>query len=131
MEQSPKTPLQYVTEKCHLANPSIKELKFGCEIKRHDRKEIIFAERKDYANHFITACNEYVTSVDKSSEYEIIGRPIQLADVLLVLDRADGRKYCEDIIDIVCKWDLTKDLHSQSEETVKAIAELLGYSNEK
>lgn len=130
-----------IREACIKANPSILDLKFGCEVivtgiakdNPGCEKDIIIDNRiKDEC-----IMTGYYGNVPLIDIEKILGRPIQLADVLLMIDKehegcvfvtvssngflkVDGLNRTEQP-----KWNLTKPLEDQSEETLKFISELL------
>lgn len=146
------TPLQKIRAACIAANPEITELKFGCEIYDH----------MDGQKHFVTSVNNLgthdmtvlfqgeivrmVSGVYEKNNYEILGRPIRLADVLLAID---GTYRHGDAITVriipggtferlhtgnvlpgewnpQVRWNLrADDLEKQSEETIDFLYELL------
>lgn len=129
--------LEKIREKCIEANPSIMELKFGCET--------------DYG--VITGIDGVRLKLDCTERYvskgqvergvaKIIGRPIRLADVLLAVDEiesgysigTDGRFQYLDVDGnlewctkpYAVSWNLKdNNLENQSEETLQFIADLL------
>lgn len=144
---------QALKEVIQKANPEIMELKFGCEVLLKDFE-------KDFPNYVgIYAGRRWNKEIDKEvdlvvhkksghrhlvqmdKKYEILGRPIRLADVLLAIDQ----KYSDGNIRFVSdggyfwNWDLEtspneygaiwnlKDdnLDNQSEETKSFLYELL------
>ncbi len=158
--------LQHIREKCIAANPAIVELKFGCQVELRDedftRTTYIGGVGKCTKHKKSSTCNEDCNiesalwlavveddpkelyepkewTIEKSSTdlYEILGRPIRLADVLLALGETDwhigqhGRFFkwsrsLEEMIGQPVSWTLrVDDLEKQSEETINFLYELL------
>lgn len=135
------TTLDKIRVACIAAQPEITELKFGCEVKIKVKDD--WHKDSGVVYHIL---DRNTASVDESyrlverwnSEYhpscfEVLGRPIRLADVLLVLGNGWTRNRQTKIYDldqkcqaVVCQWSMTKDdLAKQSEETLTFIAGLL------
>jgi len=136
-----------IREACIKANPEIVELKFGCYVKfinprlrvkwvrllthqgggeyriliRIDTSQNIKEYQKDYGHCSYDSINE--------KDIKIIGRPIQLSDVLIAVDDASKATTTEDLgidmLGVYDKWNLKESLENQSDETKKFIAELL------
>ena len=75
------------------ANPSIREVKFGCEVKYPDYSNRVQVIEKDEDKIWVREadkdnCFGKVEKVD-TDEIEILGRPIRLADVLMMVERKD------------------------------------------
>jgi len=109
--------IEYIRQACIKANPSIKDLVFGCEIIDKNNTEkmhfIYLAENKVYGHHgkdclgdsiwwsilpvtgdmsaslLVRGCTSKTKDIDMS-RFEIIGREIRLADVLLAI--GDNKK---------------------------------------
>lgn len=150
-----ETKLQFIREKCIEANPSIKDLVFGCRFLDDEKEHLIyFAEDGHEMLETVAITNwygvmelkkhhigrEYVEG--KKSELgtpKIIGREIRLSDVLLAIDKeapyrsisiSVSGKIIEQMgyedFDEHCSWNLLKDsLSSQSPETIDFIFNLL------
>ena len=138
--------IKEIREKCIEANSEIVELKFGCVV-THPRFGLGYAtekpdDRNIYSILFPSYERGYTTADSTDSrhrdvQFEIIGRPIRLADVLLVLDNklpsgswitACGHLcfHESDIDDELFVWNLHKDnLTEQSEETITFIHQLI------
>lgn len=136
--------IEAIRKACIKANPEIVELKFGCKVKLPGEVIAIFVRDN---NSFVT--DDKRRFVDhlgiKPSKFdikEIIGREIGLADVLMAINKKNGHignVYCRDdgvfgILEqddeyhnfrLSEKWDLTKPLTLQSEETIRFIFSLL------
>ena len=142
--------LELIRQKCIEANPEIVELKFGCEV---ILKQSIFGRQKG-VHGFVGATPDGIFIVfpgdghqiycEEENAYEVIGRPIRLADVLLAI--FEGKVY-EKINEVPLildsglfgtstvghaiktsgySWNLRKDdLNEQSEETINFLAKLL------
>lgn len=139
--------LDFIREKCIEANPSITELKFGCEIKQGTIISSAYSPE--------WKCKCYVVLLDWGSNnqrlvpmgeaMEIIGRPIRLADVLLAFgyvnsQEAEGVDFWVDSAGIVnglvgdfhngegqIYWNLKDDnLSHQFPETIDFLYQFLG-----
>ena len=130
--------LEIIRKACIKANPEIMELGEGCIVKYRGFHPMVIGryEARSIADDGIVEIN--------GEEYEvenILGRPIRLADVLLALkdknklgERIAVNQDGEFILTTTKenwffygeKWDLKNDnLESQSEETIKFLANLL------
>jgi hypothetical protein len=120
-----------------------KELGVGCEVKIKNfitnnefNKEIFVID--EYCDFFNETLFRKIGSYKHSEIIEIIGKPLTLDRVLLALGEleTDVSVCCYGNIRIgheitMPRWDLTKStLEEQSEETQRAIYELLGGENE-
>jgi len=121
-----------------------KELGVGCKVKiknfitNNDFNEEIFVI-DEYCDFFNETLFRKIGSYKHSEIIEIIGKPLTLDRVLLALGEleTDVSVCCYGSIRIgheitnLPRWDLTKQtLEKQSEETQRAIYELLGGENE-
>lgn len=142
--------LEKIREACILANPSIKDLVFGCEVKcrmwnnRPEKKLIwkngIFIEEINGNNYVLFK----KTGADFAyHEIKIIGRKIGLADVLLAIEKSkdiDILSFWQRFADythldksnfqmlyfLISNYNLLKDdLTQQSPETIRLIYKLL------
>lgn len=138
-----------IIEACIKANPSIKDLVFGCEIKtRWNSKAIILGKSKRKSTkteewyrymHGVTSSTLVMGAI-----IEIIGRQIQLPDVLLAIDKLYSQPMFIDqsgwfwgqekrtvtLQETILKptgieFKVKETLENQSEETLKFISELL------
>lgn len=136
-----KSTLEIIREKVIEVVPEILELKFGCRVSitseiDGERAEIVI----DNSYEVNTAEKENLYQKETGNTeriYEIIGRPIQLADVLRVIDKIDTHcirtdgdflKFDEDYkryISFGVWWDLSKPLEEQSEEVLEFLVQLL------
>ncbi len=141
--------LKEIREKCIEANPEIVELKFGCELKiwvqKDWKKQHPFPDDMELKRAMFVGVedSQYMVYAEKEKmalrhtkkvfdrEYKIIGRPIHLADVLLVIEPIAIKR---DLSDLLLKfiigsdymWNLKDDnLDNQSEETINFIHSLL------
>ena len=129
------------------ANPSILELKFGCEVEVEKEKGFILQkypisppllnEQSTYDIWLRDACGV----VERyKSWFKILGRPIRLADILLAIQKQEKDNknkwtnksqisLLEESIKLLftdkIKWDLTKDLDNQSDETKQFLQDIL------
>lgn len=139
--------IKSIREKCVAANPQIVELKFGCSLVRKDadigwNAVVTNSPRYRGGTGYEYFSSDHWNQIQQSTEqitdeYEIIGRPIRLADVLLAMnDHAPlacshsggflkgGRewKYREPVV----RWNLrADDLEQQSDECIEFIHSLL------
>ena len=162
--------LQEIREACIKANPEIMELKLGCEVKMllgDWHGEIAYVEYqcgKCSKHKLYKNCNEdcypddavtVVTNpeeepiewvlLNNGKDFEVLGRPIRLADVLLAIgnrgilkvnnlggfsvfnDYIGGKAEWVDVA--MPRWNLLKDdLTEQSPETIDFIHSLLTHS---
>lgn len=122
--------LELIRQKCIEVNPEILKLTFGCQIK--ERGSIYIDKYIDTGADKETGQDIYHTWYYPDghfAEWEVVGRPIRLADVLLahqaIKYETAMTKYYQ-IASVVEKWNLHKDdLTEQSDECVKFIADLL------
>lgn len=151
--------LAFIKSKCIAANKSILDLVFGCELKRNDQYGTVYK----CVNEHGFACNDekvWLNSVPfgvmeveririgKDLDFEIIGRPIQLPDVLLAIGKKKesdddynpilvsetGSFFLHDMdssdiegyeLDHLAFWNLLLPLDGQEEVTIKFLYELL------
>lgn len=126
--------IKKIREACIAANPSIKDLVFGCEVKTPygNITKLVWETR-----------GKSIWLTEEDSRYnledlEIIGRPIRLADVLLAIQKKQHKNitYLVSTFGIFMdshfnfsmkhQWNLLKDdLTLQSPETISFILELL------
>ena len=138
------TNTEKITQACIKANPEIMELKFGCEVEYEHRirtyddgetkgkiklRAIVSGKTKDKNRICIT------TKMGKGSHQrywlegmKIIGRPIRLADiVLMILENVEGYARNNKILKVALfMWNLEDDnLDHQSKETINFIYGLI------
>ena len=80
--------LQLIREKCIAANPEIMELKLGCKIVNKYRNKMpvsLFVCKN--GNTYRTFHEVFGYEDSPSENFEILGRPIRLADVLLAISK--------------------------------------------
>lgn len=139
--------IKYITERCIAANPSILDLVFGCEIICKYDYAKIYSENimlddvgDKYVNVSPTLQGNDMIYIDDNN-FEIIGREIRLADVLLAINNrgeqiigwhmsTTGHFYKTLMngshIAQSESWNLLSDsLSSQSPETIAFLYELL------
>jgi hypothetical protein len=138
--------LEAIREACIRYNPSIKDLVFGCKIVHeweHDGKLVsitliyCFTESGGILNT-VAEHDGGRYFIGENIGFKIIGRDIQLADVLMMFSGQEDPKV--DSIDCVgrfervhkdrievldCKWNLLLPLHLQEESTISFIYELI------
>ena len=134
--------IKTIREACIKANPEIVKLKFGCLITFKtpfsDTGVYQVLEQTDESISCVTIENgEYrMSHFNKDNipkyDFEIIGRPIRLSDVLLAIPRSirERLKIEHSAFGIYVKghelWNLLKDnLEDQSDETISFIHSLL------
>lgn len=151
---------------CIAAQPSILDLKFGCEIELKDedftRVMLVGRVGKCTKHKKAESCDmdcdiEDALAVEVPDEgdgtyepkgwiikeadtkfYTVLGRPLQINDVLLVIDKTESRNeyvftttghFMSGLgkeVDIDIFWDLTKPYAEQEEKVRRAVASLLG-----
>lgn len=124
--------IENIRQACIKANPSILDLKFGCQI-QSDHGVGTFVKKQIGTDEYICFFVDTLTTVQP--EYvTILGRDIHLVDILNALWKfTDGNYsvfYNGDILDtednVVAHWDLKNDsLELQSVETLEFINNLL------
>ena len=113
--------------------PDVMKLEFGCEVmyewENEEKSEMVVVGRMgenfiltDYHDSFCTEANE--------EEFEILGKPITLATILLAiwLNKLEWLNNNDTtvLIELVKVWNLSEDnFNDQSEETKTFIGELL------
>lgn len=128
------SPLEQVREAIIKAVPEIVELKFGCQVKLDGLKGYdggVATLAVPHAGGWLDTGGIYLNP----KELTIIGRPVQLADVLRAIGLkgrsifhvyADGKiggswgTYKDELA-----WDLSKPLDQQSPETIDFLASIL------
>lgn len=84
--------IEFIRQKCIEANPSIKDLVFGCEIKFPGDNSRLYVQRDVGDGYFnvydVTDNNTWI--VMPGENYKIIGRRIRLADVVYTHQIASG-----------------------------------------
>lgn len=126
-----ETYIKQIREACILANPSILDLKFGCEILYIDVRVRYIGMIEDYYEILPTVNGN---NMAHPSECVILGRPIHLSDVLLAIpDNYIEIRLSKPIVLLVnhdkktnTQWNLHSDsLEDQSLETLAFISSLL------
>ena len=132
-----KEQIETIRQVCIKANPEIVELKFGCEVINNGISRFVTENRGNEIVTFsggISFSNKIKAFMEN---FEIIGRPIRLADVLLAIKDIPVEKKINilgndhmpqnsTLAHIVTFWKLDKDdLTIQSPETIAFIYELL------
>lgn len=129
---------QLVKEAIIRAVPSVMDLVFGCEVKIGDFKRTVFQvfydEDENVSNILTESSSIGMLQYTSPGAFEIIGRPIQLQDVLVAIDKAKplmelcvrqtGTFIDPERISIGIHWDLSQDFDHQSEETIDFLYEL-------
>lgn len=115
--------LKEVSEKIIKAVPEIRELNFGCELKmEYSGTVIVFKDEKPYPK-IINLDGEIFSTTE---EFEIIGRPITLEDVLRAVDNLERIVLMDSLLsDNKTKWILGQPLSNQSEETLEWLNKIL------
>lgn len=129
------THLEYIVKKCAEANPEIMELKFGCEI--YHGVTAIFLGINNNGELWVSEEGQTKTKFWGISDIKILGREIQLSDVLLLpigpifIDnwgcfwKFTKSLHSYEIESCKIYWNLLKPLSGQSPETLAFLAELL------
>lgn len=130
------------------ANPEIMELKFGCRVLCKDKTRVIYSDKSKkqwwlcLENNYQERFKKYLVKTDEGNfglgdgEYadyegveEIIGRDIQLVDVLIALKEKwlKGAGFSLEIKqrDLIRIWNLKGTLDNQSEETINLLHSIL------
>lgn len=129
--------LAFIRAKCIEANPEIVELKFGCLVRCMDY--VGMEDTRRYAGVIWDRENDcYVQKVIDSKEqlftmdfrHEIIGRPIRLADIILLLcnGKQEEIEFIEDyhLTELLQRWNLRKDdLNEQDEAAISFLYDVL------
>lgn len=121
-------PIEIIRAACIKTNPEIMELKFGCFVKGN-YDEYLFTQ--SYKGSYCFINKSGANWLAKSEElFEIVGRPIRFADVLLaILKTKDGctKGEMKDILlELAYLWNCFADnLSQQSPETLQFLSGLL------
>lgn len=126
--------LKTVRDAVILACPDIMELKYGCRIIHyydhfdgsHEEESIVTSKNGNEIQVFTKPHSIVTVKEFNEEDFEVLGRPITLANVLSLLvnrknpyDRTAENKICT----TVYSWDLTNDdLNLQSEATLEFLA---------
>ncbi len=127
-----------IRELCVASNPSIMDLVFGCEISRRFEQYhhiIIDANAVNGSYRFENDIIMTKEMIEQEKGLEILGRPLQLADILLAMNEkelklANGNTEKllidnSELPDIMWAWNLTLPYSQQSLETKIFLLELL------
>lgn len=114
------------------AVPEVMELKFGCKVQTHIYPSYpieLTVFRKEYKTGVVSCLDkENELCYLSENDIEILGRPITLADVLIVV-RKVGYDSTEEwqwtLSNILDSWNLTKTLEDQSEKTLEFLAGII------
>lgn len=136
--------LQQLKDIIWKANPSILELKFGCKLKlqKEGRYYDVWKETMEkYKTLVLKGIDKkgfvQVGSPDKyhcefidctkgiEMLFEILGRDITLADVLMALTTQGRETYYANLEELARNWNLKEDLEGQSDETKQFLIDLL------
>lgn len=126
--------LQQIKEIIWKANPSILELKFGCEVEYgfepFDREIVIEGLKTGGGNYVECIKTATYGKLGISNIQKILGRKIGLADVLYSIQKASSdfmKEYASnEAMQVVHKWNLLDDnLDHQSEETITFLHNIL------
>jgi len=140
MSFSMEDQIKKIREACITINPEIMQLKFGCKINIREDKNAIFTHMDNEYIYWLDAenhnCDED-SALLKDLNFEIIGRPIRLADVCAVLNgsiinlknpvmEVQIEMIQSKYAGIVSCWNLLKDdLELQNEFTISTIARII------
>lgn len=130
--------VELIRQACITANPSIVDLVFGREVAyeldfgkyRHQKGIFLGADKKwarIYSPDNLSAATRGVV-IRTIAELEVIGRPIQLHDVLLAIKVKERPRFespNHDIDLVVHAWNLLLPLDGQSPELIAFVAGLL------
>lgn len=136
------TNYEKVREEVVRAVPEIMKLEFGCEIKWRQEvwRYVCHGRRPDGENTLMIIGDNKVANINEKEEirlstdsYEILGRPITIADVLRAMNVKHKEEYSKSLykvddellVGLIEKFDLTKDLSGQSEECLSFLAGIL------
>ncbi len=130
-----KSNLEQLKEIIHKAVPSIMDKEFGCKVVKEKKIYKLYGKHK-WADKVVIAI-----SIDKGliqfapDTYKILGRDIELSDILIVLEplHLDFRYYYKDDLHIQFEkdgkllgiWNLTKTLDNQKPEVISFLLTLL------
>lgn len=133
--------IEHIRSKCIEANPSIKDLVFGCDISIYGKYFRIIRAYEDIKSYDLENNTRYtIEMLTKTIYIQILGREIRLTDVLLALSKV---KNCDGLnIDVLgairekvpgftpqsysAFWNLKQDnLELQSKECIDFIFNLL------
>ena len=137
--------LEQLKEKIWEAVPEILELKFGCWVKKYQDIGIILDKDSVYFRKSWMDDGQNIYWIQDDDNFEILGRPITLEDVLVafeiifirnVQEKMSPRREWElqsnlqltfedTAMKIIKKWRLNKPLDQQSEETINFLCEVI------
>lgn len=128
--------IEIINRACVEANPSIMDLTFGCEVVKSDMHSGVVVgeayEQIAYLNY-----GEMKVFLAPKEQFEILGRPITIADVLVAMAETVHREQVTHLVtcygdirdthfNLKCSWNLLRDnLSLQSDETLVFLAGLL------
>jgi hypothetical protein len=136
-EREIETIKKEVREAIIAAVPEIMELKFGCRVRLKSSTEnnvhIIIYSWETESGDRRYGIDGYVIADFKEKDFEILGRPITLADVLRAIDTdlaINDFGYFIRIVDCEVRdyyygWDLSKPLDGQSDEVWRFLHSVL------
>ncbi len=129
--------LEKIKEVIIKANPSIMELKFGCEVLLDDKEKCTIGFWNPVYSGWSSDIGD---EIEKEEIKQILGRPIQLADVLMAIEKKCKNELYHIGTDgvigvplpinpmttfVECVWDLSKNLDNQKPEVIDLLFELL------
>lgn len=128
--------LEELKEVIQLANPEIMELKRGCLLATEDGLgyynedfEISYVHKGTKHEVMYFKSNEFGRKEVNEVNFEILGRPITLSDILIALHKKwlNGAGFSLELKqrDLIRIWNLKETLDNQSEETISFLYELL------
>lgn len=126
------TPYEQLKATIQKAVPSIMALEFGCDT---DYGLFVGEDKENSEYHFVkqdkVGSEDNVFYLEDVAGVKILGRPIRLADVLVVINKMAAKDKIKSIFqtrnDICATWNLLDDnLDHQSEETKQFLISLLG-----
>lgn len=147
---------EYIRQECIKANPSILDLKFGCEVKaqRWNNKKTLSWKKGIFIKKDNFSGNPYILYGKNDVDYcyhnmKILGRPIELSDMILAIETnpvQDGGEVDYSAFGIIfhigkyekmgrngyyskCFYNLSLPFLQQTDETKLFIAKLLNYND--
>lgn len=127
-----------IKQKIQSLVPEIMELKFGCELLLHNEarplpKAVYVWQLNDKKSHYeVFRENGLMVSVCKDEIKQILGRPIQLADIIYCLyigefdDEATLKAEQEKVHQLCVMWNPKFDFDGQSDGCKEFVGGLLG-----
>lgn len=125
---------QLVKEVIIKAVPSVTDLVFGCIVEDGRGEAVLLGKYTHVKENLYEGISSRGSTVVATIN-KIIGRPIQLADVLVAIEKINGTLFGVDswsvlvssyaVAELLEKWDLSQDFDHQSEAFYLFVWELL------